>query len=155
MAQQRVGLALAGEEIGAGRIGEARMHMHAAARKGGIGLGHEGRDMAVLFGDALDEALVEDGVVGGAQRIGAVAEHDLELVSGWYSGRLARRTVEEEIAAVGPHLDLLARNGARVMVCGGRDMAAGVADALGDILPPNELTPVMLKAEGRYVEDVY
>ena len=42
----------------------------------------------------------------------------LELVSGWYSGRLARRSVEEEIAAVGPHLKLLADNGAKVMVYG-------------------------------------
>ena len=44
--------------------------------------------------------------------------HGLELVSGWYSGRLARRSVEEEIEAVGPHLALLADNGARVMVYG-------------------------------------
>src|SRR4051812_16042423 len=44
--------------------------------------------------------------------------HGLALVSGWYSGQLARRSVEEEIAAVGPHLDLLAANGATVMVYG-------------------------------------
>jgi sulfite reductase (NADPH) flavoprotein alpha-component len=47
------------------------------------------------------------------------------------------------------------RNGARVMVCGGRDMAQGVASALEDILMPMGLTPAMLKAGGRYVEDVY
>ena len=49
----------------------------------------------------------------------------------------------------------LIRNGARVMVCGGRGMAAGVADALDEILAPTGLTPAVLKAEGRYVEDVY
>ena len=49
----------------------------------------------------------------------------------------------------------LIRDGARIMVCGGRDMAAGVADALADILAPTGLTPAVLKAEGRYVEDVY
>ncbi|QYX57582.1 PepSY domain-containing protein [Roseovarius sp. SCSIO 43702] len=49
----------------------------------------------------------------------------------------------------------LIRDGARVMVCGGRDMAAGVADALAEILAPTGLTPAVLKAEGRYVEDVY
>jgi sulfite reductase (NADPH) flavoprotein alpha-component len=49
----------------------------------------------------------------------------------------------------------LIRNGARVMVCGGRDMAAGVAEALAEILAPAGLTPAVLKAEGRYVEDVY
>jgi sulfite reductase (NADPH) flavoprotein alpha-component len=47
------------------------------------------------------------------------------------------------------------RKGAQVMVCGGRDMAQGVARALDDILAPMGLTPAMLKAEGRYVEDVY
>jgi inosose dehydratase len=47
-----------------------------------------------------------------------LSAHGLELVSGWYSGQLARRSVEEEIAAVGPHLRLLADNGARVMVYG-------------------------------------
>ncbi len=46
-------------------------------------------------------------------------------------------------------------NGARIMVCGGRDMAAGVSAAFTDILAPVGLTPAALKAEGRYVEDVY
>jgi len=47
-----------------------------------------------------------------------LSAHGLELVSGWYSGRLARRSVEEEVEAVGPHLKLLADNGAKVMVYG-------------------------------------
>ncbi|CCD36438.1 Inosose dehydratase [Candidatus Paraburkholderia kirkii UZHbot1] len=47
-----------------------------------------------------------------------LAQYDLALVSGWYSGRLAERSVEEEITSVAPHLDLLARNGATVMVYG-------------------------------------
>ena len=47
-----------------------------------------------------------------------LARYDLALVSGWYSGRLAQRSVEDEIAAVGPHLELLAKNGATVMVYG-------------------------------------
>ena len=49
----------------------------------------------------------------------------------------------------------LIRDGARVMVCGGRDMAAGVTEALTEILAPSGLSPVALKAEGRYVEDIY
>ncbi len=49
----------------------------------------------------------------------------------------------------------LIREGARVMVCGGREMAAGVAETLAEILAPTGLTPAVLKAEGRYVEDVY
>lgn len=48
-----------------------------------------------------------------------LGRHGLACVSGWYSGRLARgRTVAQEIEAVGPHLDLLAKNGATVMVYG-------------------------------------
>ncbi|KWI76423.1 myo-inosose-2 dehydratase [Burkholderia ubonensis] len=47
-----------------------------------------------------------------------LGEYGLSLVSGWYSGRLAQRSVDDEIAAVGPHLDLLAQNGATVMVYG-------------------------------------
>ena len=47
-----------------------------------------------------------------------LTRHGLELVSGWYSGKLARRSVEEEVDAVGPHLKLLADNGATVMVYG-------------------------------------
>jgi inosose dehydratase len=47
-----------------------------------------------------------------------LAQYGVELVSGWYSGQLARRSVEDEIAAVESHLRLLSRNGAKVMVYG-------------------------------------
>lgn len=65
--------------------------------------------------------------------------------------RYVQDALRDDAAEVGR----LIRDGARVMVCGGRDMAAGVADALADILAPTGLTPAGLKAEGRYVEDVY
>jgi inosose dehydratase len=59
-----------------------------------------------------------------------MAGYGLDVVSGWYSGSLARRTVEEEIIAVGPHLRLLAENGCKVMVYG------EVADAIqGEPVP--------------------
>ena len=45
-------------------------------------------------------------------------QYDLSLVSGWYSGRLAKRSATDEIAAVGSHLTLLAEGGANVMVYG-------------------------------------
>jgi inosose dehydratase len=47
-----------------------------------------------------------------------LGKYDLECVSGWYSGRLVHRSVDEEIAAVTPHLRLLAESGAKVMVYG-------------------------------------
>lgn len=43
--------------------------------------------------------------------------------------------------------------GAKIMVCGGRDMASGVREALGDVLAPMNMAD--LRSQGRYVEDVY
>ncbi|MCE8521356.1 PepSY domain-containing protein [Ruegeria sp. 1NDH52C] len=63
--------------------------------------------------------------------------------------------VQDALRSEATQIAELIRDGARVMVCGGRDMAAGVADALAEILAPTGLTPALLKAEGRYVEDVY
>jgi inosose dehydratase len=45
-----------------------------------------------------------------------LGEFGLEFVSGWYSAELRTRTVEEEIRAMQPHLDLLAACGCKVMV---------------------------------------
>jgi len=47
-----------------------------------------------------------------------LAGYGLELVSGWYSGLLAQRSVAEEIEAIAPHCRLLAENGAKVLVYG-------------------------------------
>lgn len=65
------------------------------------------------------------------------------------------RYVQDALRAEASHVARLIRDGAQIMVCGGRDMAAEVSDALTDILAPLGLTPMALKAEGRYVEDVY
>lgn len=69
-----------------------------------------------------------------------LGEFGLACVSGWYSGRLARRSAAEEIEAVGPHLDLLAQNGATVMVYG------EVADAIQGL-------PVPLYKRPRFRDD--
>ena len=45
-----------------------------------------------------------------------LARHGLALVSGWYGAELRRRRVEEEIAAMRPHFDLLKALGCQVMV---------------------------------------
>nr|MCU0789959.1 hypothetical protein [Nitratireductor sp.] len=90
-----------------------------------------------------------------------------EELDGWQSqGRLSRlvtacsrgprpRYVQDALRNEAADVaDAIAR-GARVMVCGGREMARGVSEVLAEILAPAGLTPAMLKAEGRYVEDVY
>ncbi|SRR6266567_1846280 len=70
-----------------------------------------------------------------------LALHGLELVSGWYSGELARRSVEEEIAAVEAHLTLLAYNGAKVMVYG------EVADSIQGLPSPLYKRPRFFRPE--------
>jgi inosose dehydratase len=42
--------------------------------------------------------------------------HGLDLVSGWYSGRLLERSVEEEYRSMEPHLSLLEAMGSRVLI---------------------------------------
>ena len=60
-----------------------------------------------------------------------LARHGLACVSGWYSGRLARGTVADEIVAVDAHLRLLVANGADVMVYGEvADSIQGCREAL-------------------------
>ena len=63
--------------------------------------------------------------------------------------------MQDALRAEAAEVARLVRDGARVMVCGGRAMASGVAAALAEILAPQGLTPAMLKAEGRYAEDIY
>jgi inosose dehydratase len=89
-------------------------------------------DLPSLGGETpLEVALAEGAAIGYAgfelgnkfpREAGALrrvlARHGLALVSGWYSGRLAKRRVDEEIAAVAAHLTLLAEGGANVMVYG-------------------------------------
>lgn len=89
-----------------------------------------------------------------------------EMLAWQDEGRLARLVtavsrgarphyVQDALRGDATEIARLIRDGARVMVCGGRDMAAGVADALAEILAPAGPTPAILKAKGRYVEDVY
>ncbi len=71
-----------------------------------------------------------------------LGKYDLECVSGWYSGNLAKNSVAEEIKAVEAHLNLLAHNGSKVMVYG------EVADAIqGQIDVPLYKRPKFTSAE--------
>lgn len=63
--------------------------------------------------------------------------------------------VQDRLRADADRLRALIGAGAQVLVCGGREMAAGVKEALGELLVPTGLTPDLLKHEGRYLEDVY
>jgi sulfite reductase (NADPH) flavoprotein alpha-component len=63
--------------------------------------------------------------------------------------------VQDRLRTDSDHLRELIVNGAQIMVCGGRDMASSVLDVMTDLLAPIGLTPIALKAAGRYAEDVY
>jgi sulfite reductase (NADPH) flavoprotein alpha-component len=84
------------------------------------------------------------------QRLGRLRR----LVAACSRGRMPRY-VQDALREEAAEITRLVARGARIMVCGGRDMAAGVSAALTDILAPAGLTPALLKAQGRYVEDVY
>jgi myo-inosose-2 dehydratase len=45
-----------------------------------------------------------------------LSDHGLDLVSGWYSAELLRRTADEEMERLRPHLDLLKALGANVLI---------------------------------------
>jgi sulfite reductase (NADPH) flavoprotein alpha-component len=63
--------------------------------------------------------------------------------------------VQERLVADAPTLRELVACGAQIMVCGGRDMAIGVAKAWERILEDSGLSVNEMKLKGRYVEDVY
>jgi sulfite reductase (NADPH) flavoprotein alpha-component len=83
-----------------------------------------------------------------------VADH-LSSVTTAFSRTNARAYVQDALRADATHIARLIGDGAQIMVCGGREMAAGVATALAEILAPTKWTPALLKAKGRYVEDTY
>ena len=68
--------------------------------------------------------------------------HGLDLVSGWYSAHLCRRTVDEESAAVEAHLSLLAAMGCKVMV-----FAEGHGSTDGDPSAPLSARPVLAERD--------
>ena len=84
-------------------------------------------------------------------------KHDgrLTSVSSAYSRTPTPAYVQDILRKDAARLGQFITSGGQVLVCGGRDMAAGVAVAITDILAPLGLTIAMLKAEGRYAEDVY
>lgn len=83
------------------------------------------------------------------------ADGRLTSVTTAFSRTNTRTYVQDALRDDAAQIARLIGEGAQVLVCGGRDMAIGVVAALTDILAPLGLTPALLKAEGRYVEDTY
>jgi len=71
-----------------------------------------------------------------------LAQHDLALVSGWYSTRLLERSAEEEIAAMESHLSLL-----RAMACDVMVVAEVSGCVHGDMSAPLSSRPQLSDTE--------
>jgi sulfite reductase (NADPH) flavoprotein alpha-component len=66
-----------------------------------------------------------------------------------------RSYVQDRLIGDALALRRLIEKGAQVLVCGSREMARGVMQALDEVLAPLNLSVQTLKAQGRYREDVY
>lgn len=112
---------------------------------------HPGRAMHLYFGARHPDS----DLFYGEELREWQADGRLASVTMAYSRASARAYVQDAMRADSAQIVRLVGEGAQLLVCGGRDMAVGVADALADILAPAGLTPALLKTEGRYVEDIY
>jgi len=84
-----------------------------------------------------------------------MSENRLTRLTTAFSRVTNRAYVQDAIRQDAEILRRLIREGAQILVCGGREMAAGVMEAMEDVLAPMDMQPATLKAEGRYAEDVY
>jgi sulfite reductase (NADPH) flavoprotein alpha-component len=66
-----------------------------------------------------------------------------------------RAYVQDKITGDGPELRRLLGMDAQILVCGGRNMASSVMAALDEVIKPLGIDVQTLKAQGRYLEDVY
>jgi sulfite reductase (NADPH) flavoprotein alpha-component len=84
-----------------------------------------------------------------------LADKRLARLTTAFSRATDRAHVQDRIAADADTVRALVARGAQIMVCGGRQMAQGIARVMDEIVKPLGLDLVTLKMQGRYVEDVY
>jgi sulfite reductase (NADPH) flavoprotein alpha-component len=84
-----------------------------------------------------------------------VGKQQLTALTTALSSPSEKTYVQERLLADAAALRNLVARGAHVMVCGGREMARGVATAWERILAGSGVTVNDLKLKGSYVEDVY
>jgi len=109
------------------------------------------RPMHLYWGgrDPRSDFLYEDVIADGLRdaRLSRVVTAFSRIVGGSY--------VQEKVRADAALIASLVANGAQIMVCGGKEMAQGVMAAVDEAITPLGSSVVTLKAQGRYVEDVY
>lgn len=113
---------------------------------------NEGRRPLHLYFGGRDP---ESDFLYGRQIQGWLDDRRLTSLSAIFSRVKGGGYVQDRLRADADRLRVLIGEGAQVLVCGGREMAAGVRETLGELLVPAGLTPGLLKNEGRYLEDVY
>lgn len=86
---------------------------------------------------------------------GYLADHRLTALHPAFSRVGDGEYVQDRIADDAVQVRQLIQDGGQVLVCGGRTMARYIVHAVDDILTPANITVKMLKAQGRYREDVY
>ncbi|MGO7164411.1 N-acetylglucosamine transferase, partial [Rhizobium johnstonii] len=79
----------------------------------------------------------------------------LTSVSTAFSRTASPAYVQDIVRKDGERIGKLIAAGGQVLICGSRDMAAAVAAVLADILAAQGFNLALLKATGRYAEDVY
>lgn len=109
------------------------------------------RPMYLYFG-ARD---AKDGFLYGEELHGLVDDRRLRSLTTAFSRSINRAYVQDRLVDDTQRLRELVAQGAQIMVCGGRQMAEGVATAWERILSGTGQTVAQLKTQGRYVEDVY
>ena len=72
-----------------------------------------------------------------------------------FSRTAEKAYVQDAILADAAALRQLIEKGAQVLVCGGQGMATCVSQVFDTVLKPLHINVDNLKAEGRYLEDVY
>ena len=112
---------------------------------------HAHRPMHLYFGTRHPEA----DALYGEELVGWNQDGRLSDVTVAFSRTARPAYVQDILRKDARRVSKLIASGGQILVCGGRDMAAGVASALSDILVPQGIKLATLKAEGRYAEDVY
>ncbi|MCP1445183.1 sulfite reductase (NADPH) flavoprotein alpha-component [Pseudomonas sp. GGS8] len=84
-----------------------------------------------------------------------LADQRLTALRAAFSQVMGGSYVQDRLISDALVLRRMIEKGAQVLVCGGREMAKGVMQALDEVLAPINLSVLTLKAQGRYREDVY
>ena len=111
----------------------------------------KGRPMDLYFGVRS----AEDGFLYGDELQQLVDQGRLHTLTTAFSRETPRAYVQDRLLADAERLRERVAQGAHIMVCGGRQMAQGVASACDRILATAGLSVAQLRQQGRYVEDVY